>query len=79
MIRIGILTEYVCCKRDYPYLQLSILLASMSALSFKVPTLSDLRVKVEEVFGFRPCLIQAKDALAQLKRKDVITIAPTGL
>ena len=33
---------------------------------------------MKEVFGFRPCLIQAKDVLAQLERKDVITIAPTG-
>jgi len=33
---------------------------------------------VKEVFGFQPYLIQAKDALAQLERKDVITIAPTG-
>jgi superfamily II DNA helicase RecQ len=50
----------------------------MSALSFKAPTLSELRVKVKEVFGFRPCSTQVKDALAQLERKDVITIAPTG-
>jgi len=50
----------------------------MSSLKFKVPSLTELRVKVKEVFGFRPCLSQAKDAIAQLERKDVIMIAPTG-
>lgn len=50
----------------------------MSSLKYIVPTLSQLRDHVEEKFGIRPCIFQAYSALAQLERKDCITISPTG-
>ncbi|KAF8883921.1 hypothetical protein CPB84DRAFT_1686093, partial [Gymnopilus junonius] len=33
---------------------------------------------VKEVFGITPCEFQARDAIAQLDRKDCITLAHTG-
>ena len=50
----------------------------MSGLKYTVPTLSELRSHVEDKFGIRPCIFQARSALAQLEQKDCITISPTG-
>jgi superfamily II DNA helicase RecQ len=33
---------------------------------------------VEATYGVRPCVFQVRSAQEQLRRKDVITIAPTG-
>jgi superfamily II DNA helicase RecQ len=37
-----------------------------------------LRTIVDEKFNIRPCIFQARAALAQLEQKDCITISPTG-
>ena len=50
----------------------------MSGLKFTVPTLDELRSKVQNSFGVQPCIFQARSALAQLEQKDCITISPTG-
>lgn len=50
----------------------------MSTLKFKVPTFDEVRKETEKAFGKVPCLFQARDSIAQLSGKDVITISPTG-
>ncbi|KIJ09295.1 hypothetical protein PAXINDRAFT_17613 [Paxillus involutus ATCC 200175] len=50
----------------------------MSSLRYGVldlPTIEDL---VEASFGVRPCTFQVRSALEQLKRRNMITVAPTG-
>lgn len=49
----------------------------MSSLKIHV-TIAELRDKIKEVFGITPCNFQVRDAIAQLERKDCITIARTG-
>ena len=46
--------------------------------SFAIPSLTELRTIVEEKFNIRPCIFQARSALAQLEQKDCVTISPTG-
>ncbi|PPQ97754.1 hypothetical protein CVT26_001802 [Gymnopilus dilepis] len=50
----------------------------MSSLKIRVPTIAEVREEVKRVFGITPCNFQARDAIAQLERKDCITIARTG-
>jgi superfamily II DNA helicase RecQ len=49
----------------------------MSSLVYKIPTLSELCAKVQEVFHRRPCDFQLRAALTLLQRRDLILIAPT--
>jgi superfamily II DNA helicase RecQ len=43
-----------------------------------LPSLDEMREAVNERFGFTPCTWQLQAALAQLERRDLVTLAPTG-
>jgi superfamily II DNA helicase RecQ len=47
-------------------------------LSFNIPFREEIRNKVIEAFNIHPCEFQITDAIAQLQRKEVVTISPTG-
>ena len=47
-------------------------------LSFTIPSREEIRNKAIEAFNIRPCEFQITDAIAQLQRKEVVTISPTG-
>ena len=47
-------------------------------LSFSIPSREEIRNKVIEAFNIHPCEFQITDAFAQLQRKEVVTISPTG-
>lgn len=51
----------------------------MSALQYTIPDASVIEDAVEVNFNIAPCIFQLQCAQAQLDRKDVITIAPTGV
>jgi superfamily II DNA helicase RecQ len=50
----------------------------MSVLKYRAPSISELRDEVQQFFGVYPCDFQVEDAMAQIQRKDCITIAATG-
>ncbi|KAG0693550.1 hypothetical protein DFH29DRAFT_1007206 [Suillus ampliporus] len=50
----------------------------MSALQYDIPDDATIKATVETRYNIRPCNFQVQSAVEQLKRKDVITIAPTG-
>ena len=47
-------------------------------LSFSIPSREEIRNKSIEAFNIHPCEFQITDAIAQLQRKEVVTISPTG-
>jgi hypothetical protein len=51
----------------------------MSALQYTIPDASAIEDTVKVNFNIVPCKFQLQCAQAQLDRKDVITIAPTGV
>jgi superfamily II DNA helicase RecQ len=51
----------------------------MSSLVYSLPTLSDMRARVQDVFEKRACLFQLRAGRAILERRDTILIAPTGV
>ena len=52
--------------------------ASVFIMSFSIPSREEIRNKVIEAFNIHPCEFQITDAIAQLQRKEVITISPTS-
>ena len=47
-------------------------------MDITIPSLEEMRTCIQDAFGVRPCDFQIQDTIAQLQRKDVITISPTG-
>ena len=48
-------------------------------MDITIPSLEEMwTCIVQDAFGVRPCDFQIQDTIAQLQRKDVITISPTG-
>jgi len=47
-------------------------------MAFIVPPVDQIRPRIQDAFGVRPCDFQIRDVVEQLKRKDVVTISPTG-
>jgi superfamily II DNA helicase RecQ len=43
-----------------------------------LPSLANVRETVNKRFGFTPCTWQLEAALTQLRRQDLVTLAPTG-
>ncbi len=51
---------------------------SMSGPKYRVPSVCELRSEVENFFGVYPCDFQVEDAMAQIQKRDCITVAATG-
>ena len=47
-------------------------------MDITIPPLEEMRTRIQDAFGVRPCDFQIQDTIAQLQRKDVVTISPTG-
>ncbi|KAG1785764.1 P-loop containing nucleoside triphosphate hydrolase protein [Suillus plorans] len=47
-------------------------------LNYDIPSIATIRTAVHERFGFVPCNWQVQSAQAQLKKRDVVTLSPTG-
>jgi superfamily II DNA helicase RecQ len=43
-----------------------------------IPSRETIRERTEALFGVRPCDFQITDVVAQLEKKHVVTISPTG-
>lgn len=50
-----------------------------SSASYVVPTISDIRKKVQDVFGHRACLWQCLAGESVLKASDTVIEVPTGM
>lgn len=50
----------------------------MSALQYDIPDDATIKAIVETRYNIKPCNFQVQSAVEQLRRRDVITIAPTG-
>ncbi|PPQ76587.1 hypothetical protein CVT26_012791 [Gymnopilus dilepis] len=47
-------------------------------LAYAIPTAAEVIKRTEECFGITPHSFQVQDTIAQLQKRDVITISPTG-